>query len=103
LRTALANTELKGKISLEQRGAVILREIEDGLSPKAKKKHVYKKLLNAGFIEKETVNLFPELSKLMKRLNKAIHLEDPDSSLLEEDDFIHAIVLMQKFLTSGFR
>ena len=103
LRTALANTELKGKISLEQRGAVILREIEDGLSPKAKKKHVYKKLLNAGFIEKETVNLFPELSKLMKRLNKAIHLEDPDSSLLEEDDFIHAIVLIQKFLTSGFR
>ena len=102
LRTALANSELNGKILAEKRGSVILQNIEAGLQT-TRNKNVYKKLLNAGYIEKGTEELFPALSKLMDRLNKAIHLEDTDSSILEEEDFIHAVVLMQKFLMSGFR
>ena len=102
LRTALANSELNGKILAEKRGSVILENIEAGLQT-PRNKNVYKKLLNAGYIEKGTQELFPALSKLMDRLNKAIHLEDTDSFILEEEDFIHAVVLMQKFLTSGFR
>ena len=102
LRTALANSELNGKILAEKRGSVILENIEAGLQT-TRNKNVYKKLLNAGYIEKGTQELFPALSKLMDRLNKAIHLEDTDSFILEEEDFIHAVVLMQKFLTRGFR
>jgi len=105
LRMSLANSELNGKIKhiAAHAGRQILNDIQAGLATKEKSKNVYRKLLNAGIIEKETEDLIPELIKLMEKLNKAIHSEDSDSMILEEPGFIDAISILQKLLTSGFK
>ena len=105
LRMVLANSGHKGKMSPKDGlpGSKILENLRTGLNLKPGSKNAYNQMKKNGLIGEEIVNLIPELQVLMDRLNKAIHLEDTGTKILEEPDFIKAISLLNQLLDCGFK